>query len=121
MADLIVIKIRDDYGNALTVGTLENRVFKTERLRSKHFFVKYNGWAIDRKVAEGIEADTFVLLDKESGKTYTTTKDNFLKSAVPISNFGHREQLCLGEVEWEVTLDKKAEKLSKVMKSYGSK
>lgn len=121
MDNIIVIKIRDDFGNVLVVGTLDSStgVFRTDRKRSKHFFVKYGGWALDRKVAEGIDAKVFELLDKDSGKLYTITKEEFLKRSVPISNKGHREQLCLAEFEWEVQDPSKKEKhISDVMKAY---
>lgn len=101
-----MIKIRDDFGNALTIGELYNGIFYITRKRSKHFFVKHEGWAIDRKVAEGIDALEFVLRDTDNDLTYRITKQKFLEFAEPIANRGHREQLVVKEVHWTVTKPK---------------
>lgn len=113
------IKIKDDFGNDLVVGKLIDRTYITERQRSKHFFVKYDGWAIDRKVAEGIDAIRFVVKDIENGIEYSVYKNVFIENADVISNRGHREQLCLREELWEkVDIKAKQEYRDKVMKAF---
>lgn len=115
-----LVKIRDDYGNALTIGELFDEVFTTIRKRSKHFFVKHGGWAIDKKVAEGVQATDFVLIDTENNKCYTISKADFLKHAEPIVNMGHREQLVVKEEFWAVVstadLEVRKEELRKAYK-----
>ena len=117
-----LVKIRDDYGNALVIGELYEGVFTTIRKRSKHFFVKHGGWAIDKKVAEGIEATDFVLLDVENKQKYTITKADFLKYAEPIVNMGHREQLVVKEELWTRSSDQtykdKQARIGELRKAY---
>lgn len=96
------IKIRDGFGNELEVGKVVEDMLLIARNRSKHFFAKYNGWAIDKLVAEGLtDVKTFILRDFDSRFTYVISREDFLKKATPISNHGHREQLVVEEGEWE--------------------
>lgn len=98
-----LIKIKDDFGNALTIGKVTMGKFLIERNRSKHFFVKYDGWAVDKLAIEGLaDVEQIIIRDKDSRKTYRVSREEFLKKATPISNFGHREQLVLKESDWEM-------------------
>ena len=90
------VKITDGYGKKRYIGYLHTDTLHLERYKSKHFFRKYQAWAIDKAIIEQHpQILIFVLTDKESGIKYLATRRDFDIHARIIEFEGHLPQLAL--------------------------
>ena len=96
------IKIKDGNGKSKCVGIVRGDTYHLERTYKKHFFIKYDGWAVDEKVARGLEDVTmFELHATDTGTVLQVTRQEFLEKALPLHYPGHRSQLLLEDKYWK--------------------
>lgn len=76
--------------------------FRSQRNKNLHFFVKDNGWAIDKVACEMLikkGLDLVEIDEREDCILYYTPAENFLNHG-KIIDYGHREQIVLPLKYW---------------------
>lgn len=76
--------------------------FRSQRNKNLHFFIKENGWALDRKVFVGLMKKGLELVEideREDCILYYTPAENFQNHGKVI-DYGHGEQIVLPLEYW---------------------
>jgi len=79
------------------------RIFLKHVKRSKHYFFKYEAWAIDEDILGDLQdykVEQVYIHIKEEG-LIMTTMDTFMEKSI-VDEYGHGLQSFLPESEWEV-------------------
>lgn len=95
-----IIRITDGFGKVKVIGRRVEDTFYTTRKRSKHFFNKYKGWAIDVDVINREDIENYVLLDTENNIEYYASRQDFLEHGKEMQWPGHGEQVTLPLENW---------------------
>lgn len=91
-------------GRTKQVGYIAGSTYYTPRLRSKHFFKKYNGYAISTAVLDILKfnyIETVVVIEKDTGKKYYTELNNFFEHGrtIPVRMSKEDNQIVL-DIKW---------------------
>lgn len=95
-----LVRITDGYGKVKVIGRRVEDTFYTTRKYSKHFFKKWQGWAIDIDIINRPEIEQFVLLDTENNIEYYASKADFRNYGKTMVWPGHGEQVTLPLENW---------------------
>ena len=95
------IVVTDGNGKENTVGYVRGNTGFLLKKKSKHFFRKYQAWAIDEEVlVRNPDIEVFIVKEEEENVNYLTTRDNFIEYSKEINYGGHLPQLALPLKYW---------------------
>lgn len=96
------------------IGTLDGDTFSKDVIKSRHLFRVLDAWGIDSTVLNGLpEGTKIVIHEQEENKTYTTTKELYLRDGqyyhFKVPRKDHRTQLFLPRRKFQVEEPKRLE------------
>ena len=101
----MTFSVLDKNGRRRVAGELVGRILKKAVQGSRHLLRKPPGWAIDEDIlrrAQAAGAETVCILDRESGKTYTSPLETIFSKGIKFDR-GFGEQICLPLCKWLVS------------------
>lgn len=103
------IYIQADGDGLKHIGNFKNGIFFSKRRKSRHFYHKHNGWAVDYLVINQLftkDLRLIVIKDKDDNCYYSITSSVFKEHKKRINHKPHREQAVVDIQYWTKTNEK---------------